>query len=106
MNLNYICLICLSASFLLQAQRPAPLISPEVHPDRRVTFRLKAPRASEVTLTGDWLGAAPQPKLTKGDDGVWSVPGAVRTQHLHLLLHDGWYGHRRPHQSADEASRE
>src|SRR6266852_1187174 len=73
MNLNYICLICLSASFLLQAQRPAPLISPEVHPDRRVTFRLKAPRASEVTLTGDWLGAAPQPKLTKGDDGVWSV---------------------------------
>src|SRR5262249_31577324 len=32
-----------------------------------------APKASEVTLTGDWLGSAPQPKLVKGEDGVWSV---------------------------------
>lgn len=55
------------------AQRPAPIVSPEVHPDRSVTFRIRAPKASEVTLTGDWLGSAPAPKLTKDDAGVWSV---------------------------------
>ena len=47
--------------------------SPEVLPDHRVTFRIYAPKASEVTLTGDWLGAAPSPKLTRDDSGIWSV---------------------------------
>jgi len=37
------------------AQRSAPIVSPEVHPDRTVTFRIRAPKASDVTLTGDWL---------------------------------------------------
>ena len=31
------------------------LVSPEVHPDRTVTFRIRAPQATTVTLTGDWL---------------------------------------------------
>lgn len=57
----------------MQAQRTSPVISPEVLPDHRVTFRIKAPKASDVTLTGDWLGSAPVPKLTKDDAGVWSV---------------------------------
>jgi enterochelin esterase family protein len=47
--------------------------SPEVSADRHVTFRIYAPKASEVTLGGDWLGAAPPPKLEKDDRGVWSV---------------------------------
>jgi enterochelin esterase family protein len=54
-------------------QRPPALVSPEVLSDRRVTFRIRAPKASEVTLTGDWLGTTPAPKLTKDDAGVWSV---------------------------------
>src|SRR5215208_555698 len=54
----------------LHAQR---VVSPEVLPDRRVTFRIRAPKASEVTLTGDWLGATPAPTLAKDDAGVWSV---------------------------------
>jgi enterochelin esterase-like enzyme len=63
----------LSPSLLL-AQRPAPpLQSPEVHADRTVTFRIKAPKASDVTLTGDWLGTTPPPKLAKDDAGIWSV---------------------------------
>ena len=36
------------------AARPAPLKSPEIHPDRTVTFRLLAPKATEVTLNGSW----------------------------------------------------
>src|SRR5215208_3727089 len=54
----------------LHAQR---VVSPEVLPDRRVTFRIRAPKASEVTLTGDWLGATPAPTLAKDDAGIWSV---------------------------------
>lgn len=52
--------------------RNAPTASPEVHPDRKVTFRIRAPRASEVTLRGDWMTGAPV-KLEKDDKGVWSV---------------------------------
>ena len=67
-----ITLILLAAAAAF-AQRTAPVVSPEVHPDHRVTFRVKAPKASEVTLTGDWLGTNPAPKLAKDDAGVWSV---------------------------------
>ena len=49
-----------------------PYISPEVHADRTVTFRIQAPRAGEVTFNGDWIVGA-KPKLTKGDKGLWSV---------------------------------
>jgi len=49
------------------------LQSPEVSADHHVTFRILAPKASEVTLTGDWLGSAPAPKMSKDDRGVWSV---------------------------------
>ena len=73
MKLRNACLVSLLATCAAQAQRPGPLVSPEVHPDYRVTFRIKAPKAAEVTLTGDWLGSAESPKLTKDDQGVWSV---------------------------------
>jgi enterochelin esterase family protein len=56
-------------------REPTPndrLVSPEVHPDRKVTFRIYAPKASEVTLRGDWMTGAPV-KLTKDDKGVWSA---------------------------------
>lgn len=31
------------------------IVSPEVHPDKTVTFRLSAPKAVKVQLTGDFL---------------------------------------------------
>ena len=37
---------------------PARVVSPEVHPDRRVTFRLSAPKATEVNVSG--IGPRPQ----------------------------------------------
>jgi enterochelin esterase family protein len=55
----------------LTAQQPRPVLSPEVHADRTVTFRLRAPAADEVSLTGEFLDG-PQ-ALSKGADGVWSV---------------------------------
>jgi enterochelin esterase family protein len=72
------------------------LVSPEVHPDRSVTFRLRAPQASVVTLTGDWLatpaastgGTVP---MTKDSAGIWSVTTAPleATVHLYFFTMDG-----------------
>ena len=50
--------------------------SPEVHPDRSVTFRLFAPKASEVVLMGSpgILEVIKEPKpLQKDDKGLWSL---------------------------------
>ncbi len=45
--------------------------SPEISPDRKVTFRLLAPGASQVRITGDFaLNGTP---MSKGQDGVWSL---------------------------------
>jgi enterochelin esterase family protein len=72
------------------------LVSPEVHADRTVTFRLRAPQASVVTLTGDWLaslaastgGTIP---MTKDATGIWSVttPPLEATIHLYFFTMDG-----------------
>ena len=53
------------------ANPPLVTRSPEVGPDRRVTFRLLAPKASEVTLTGEFMEGSRS--LQKDDKGVWSV---------------------------------
>ncbi|MEO5959441.1 MAG: alpha/beta hydrolase-fold protein [Opitutaceae bacterium] len=64
------CFACASIPF---AQTPAVPTSsyPEVHADRRVTFRIAAPKATEVSLICDWQAGAQ--KLEKGADGVWSL---------------------------------
>jgi hypothetical protein len=54
--------------------RPAfapPLVSPEVQPDRRVTFRLRAPNAKDVSVSGEWGGGVKA--MTRDDQGTWSV---------------------------------
>jgi enterochelin esterase family protein len=52
---------------------PAAVRSPEVHPDRTVTFRLRAPQAALVELIGEVLRGKRSEPMTKGSDGVWSV---------------------------------
>ena len=49
----------------------APVVSPEVHADRTVTFRLPAAKAQQVTVSGEWPGGATA--LTKDENGVWSA---------------------------------
>src|SRR5262249_38725324 len=69
----------LSATLLAWSDVPAlgeqpsvpVVVSPEVYPDRTVTFRLYAPKAGEVTLA-DERSSFPQP-LARDDRGVWSV---------------------------------
>jgi enterochelin esterase-like enzyme len=70
MKRNILTTFCLLASFLHAQDRPAPIVSPEVHADRTVTFRLRAPQAREVSVSGEWGEGKP---LTKDDSGIWSV---------------------------------
>lgn len=73
----------LSVSFLAAASVASPqpppasakpvmvrIASPDVGADRTVTFRLRAPKASEVTVSG---GFGPAARLSKDEADVWSV---------------------------------
>ena len=60
--------------------RSHAVISPTVHADRKVTFRLNAPEARDVRLTGHiigpnahWLSTDRSLPMTKGSDGIWSI---------------------------------
>jgi enterochelin esterase family protein len=49
------------------------LVSPEVHPDRTVTFRFRAPQATQVQLVGEILqGKGPQ-AMAKDEAGLWTI---------------------------------
>jgi len=61
----------LSLVLALQGQQ-GPVVSPEVKADRTVTFRLRAPKAAEVLLNGEWKGGGKLP-MTKDDQGLWSL---------------------------------
>ena len=97
-------LVCASvaAVSVLCAQGPAPsppagavqpegrLIPHEVLSDRRVTFRLNAPKASQVALNFQAWNAKPQP-MTKNEKGVWSITvGPVEPEiYSYTFLVDG-----------------
>lgn len=74
----------------------ASIISPEVKDDRTVTFRLKAPDAHAVALTGAPIllaigkGNTPIP-FEKGTDGVWTLTvGPLKpNMYIYRLLVDG-----------------
>lgn len=51
-----------------------PVVSPEVSTDRHVTFRIRAPKAESVRLSGgDIPGNGPGAEMTKGTNDVWEV---------------------------------
>lgn len=51
----------------------APVISPEVNANHTVTFRLKAPNAQKVQVTGDFLA----PKIIDTPLGKYDAPGVA-----------------------------
>lgn len=73
-------MVMLYTSGLVSAQPPRGpfVISPQVLPDKKVTFRYLAPLAKEVRLSGGQFGAANVP-MKKDSIGIWSVTvGPVR----------------------------
>lgn len=50
--------------------RPAPVVSPTIHDDGSVTFRIQARGAENVSVSGDMLKG--KLELVKGGDEIWS----------------------------------
>jgi len=74
MPLGSILLATFMASAAPAQTPPAPLISPEVHADKKVTFRFRAPNDKDVAVMIE--GAAKPWPMQKDDQGVWSVTTA------------------------------
>src|SRR5258708_11054495 len=73
---NFVHAILVAAILFLAATAPAqtpppPVISPEVHSDRSVTFRFRAPNDKEVAVSIE--GMTKSLPMQKDDQGVWSV---------------------------------
>jgi enterochelin esterase-like enzyme len=75
-----ICAVCIIAVFSgrgfaqprERGQQAQPVISPEVMADRHVTFRIMAPKAERVRISGgDIPGNGQGTELTKGTNGLW-----------------------------------
>ena len=77
----------LGAGVVFTQQAPAPaapgaaarlgpagprVVSPEILPDKKVTFRLLAPKAGAVVLNGNW-DQGTNIAMTKDAEGIWSV---------------------------------
>src|SRR5262249_11727614 len=74
-----------SAAPANQQTPPPVVVSPEVSADGQITFRLLAPQAENVRLTGSDIPGMGQGKpMTKGDKGIWELtvgpilPGSYR----------------------------
>ncbi len=95
--------VCMG-SFAQQALfNQVPVVSPEVNADNTVTFRLAAPQATQVQITGDFLapksvdtpfGKMEQPgveNLTKDEKGVWTYTCSALSPELYSynLIVDG-----------------
>ena len=63
--------LVLCAPMLAQRRQEPPLKSAEVRPDRTIVFRLRAPKAADVALAGEFA-AKPLP-MQKDEAGVWTV---------------------------------
>lgn len=89
-------IVALSSHVSAQMPRRQPtpndtLVSPEPLSDGRVAFRIYAPKASEVTVSGDWMTTFEPVKLDKDDKGVWSATvGPLRPDYYsYALVVDG-----------------
>ena len=69
-------LLTVGALAQMPARVPTPtdtLQSPRVLDDKRVMIQIYAPKASDVSITGDFLSTPKPLNLVKNDQGVWSV---------------------------------
>jgi enterochelin esterase family protein len=69
-------------------RRPQALVSPEILADGGVTFRIRAPKATEVKVSGQFGRDA---TMAKDDQGVWSVtvPSVPAGVHEYRFVVDG-----------------
>ncbi len=50
------------------------VVSPELHPDNRVTFKIFSPGSEQITISGNWMeGWGASEALVKNDTGLWTL---------------------------------
>lgn len=74
--MSLLALVCLPIGQLCMAQNSRPgsrgpgIVSPDIAESHKVTFRVQAPEADKVMLSGDF---SEDTALTKGENGLWSI---------------------------------
>jgi len=90
-------LLLVATAALVCAQPPqrradpgAAVKSPEILADRSVVFRIYAPKAGAVEVTGDFVtqGLSPARKLTRDERGIWSVTVGPLPPDLYTYVFD------------------
>ncbi len=98
MRLIIMAIITLNGISVLSQQAPwggEEILSPEIHDNKRVTFRLTASNAKEVKIMGDWMpmdGWTPGAEvMEKNEKGTWSYTSQVLDPELYsyAFLVDG-----------------
>lgn len=95
-----LCIMTPDASRGQEISQQAPVVSPELAAGNSVTFRIKAPDASEVQLTGNWMPTVPNGEggfsqqmvtLEKGAGDVWTatVPSMEPELYAYAFMVDG-----------------
>ncbi|MSU65657.1 MAG: esterase [Opitutus sp.] len=70
-----------------RGENASRIISPAIAADRKITFRLLAPKASDVVLTGEFLKE--DQYLSKNEAGLWSItvgPVEPETYHYNFIV--------------------
>lgn len=50
------------------------VVSPELHPDNSVTFKIYSPDSDKITISGNWMsGWGASEDLVKNDTGLWTL---------------------------------
>jgi enterochelin esterase-like enzyme len=65
--------LCTCGNLAAQIASTNRVISPEINPDRTVTFRLEAPKAQQATLFADWMRVGTSEKMSQRSDGLWTL---------------------------------
>lgn len=74
---------CISAAGQQALWSHAPAVSPEINPDRTVTFRLRAPKAQEVKVAGDCISEFSTGEMKRDTTGLWVLTTAPLSPELY-----------------------
>ena len=79
--LTFVCLLCVLCGQKVATAaddrsparnaRAAPVVSPVIHEDGRITFLVAAPQADDVFVSGEMIEG--KVAMTRGDDGIWTA---------------------------------
>lgn len=86
-----LCMILISALKVTAQEIPQQgnirVTSPDIAEDLSVTFRVYAPEANSVVLSGSWMGMGESGEFTKNSEGVWSFKtGSLESSMYHYNI--------------------